>query len=114
MAEQGGDDAENATPAAAPEAPQPEQTEFAEPSGDEGQAPTPESEPEAEPGVLQALRQKYADNPELVDEIYRYTDGELKRGFTPKLQKLSELEKQFEGVDPTDAEFLRQVYQRQQ
>jgi hypothetical protein len=113
MAEQGGDEPEG-TPAAAPETPQPEQAEQAQPAGDEGQAPTPESEPDAEPGVLQALRQKYADNPELVDEIYRYTDGELKRGFTPKLQKLSELEQRLEGIEPGDVDFWRQVHQKQQ
>lgn len=101
-----GDEATPATPIGAPDAPD-AGAETQPSDGDEGTTPTPEPESESGAGFLQGLKQKY--DPALVDEIYRYTDGELKRGLTPKLQKLSELEQQYEGVDPQGAAFLRQV-----
>lgn len=99
LAEQGGGEV-STTPA--PEAPQPESGE-PRPAGDES-TDTPESEAAS---WLDELRREHGA--EVVDRIYQRTDAELKRGVTPKLQRLSELEKQYADVDPTDAEFLRQV-----
>lgn len=99
-----------ATPEPAPEpADQPERQEAS--GGDDAEPATPRPEGE-ELNVLRSLREKHGT--ELVDEIYRHTDAELKRGVTPKLQKLSEMEKQYEGIEAADAAFLRQVYQIQQ
>lgn len=103
--------AEGGEPQGTPEpAPEPaSQPEAAEPVAGDEPSGTPESDEPEEPSLLQELRQRY--DPALVDEVYRYTDAQLKSGLTPKLQKLSELEKTYEGVEAADADFLRQLYQ---
>jgi hypothetical protein len=91
LGEEGGDDGTPPTPAAA-ETALPEASDQ-QPAGDEPQG-TPESG-QSETSRLDDLRQKYGA--EVVDEIYRHTDAELKRGLTPRLQEAAEIKQQLEA-----------------
>lgn len=60
--------------------------------------------------VLQRLRQEHP--PEVVDRIHQTLNAELQRGITPKLQRLSELETQFQhyqGISPEQAQWFNYV-----
>lgn len=54
------------------------------------------------------LEKKKAERPELAEEMDRI-HREFQSQLTPRLQEAAELRKQFEGLDPADAQFLRQV-----
>lgn len=83
---------------------------------------TPDTQPEAdnEPastgdeGTVRATleRLKGQHSPEIVDEIHRALDAEVKRGITPRLQEAAELKRRveaYEGISPDQANWFRSL-----
>ena len=57
-------------------------------------------------------RLKGQHSPEVIDEIHRALDAEIKRGITPRLQEAAELKRRvesYEGISPEQAQWFRSL-----
>src|SRR5438046_2102813 len=104
LAQAGGDTPESTPTPETPSTPEPQTGSPEQQQSSADTAPSTGSDID----LRSYLEKRKAERPELAEEmdrIHREFQGQL----TPRLQEAADLRKQFEGIDPSDVQFLRQV-----